>query len=154
VPIFSRRFGLWTRLYSRMLLEPTSGDMVTPTVSEIVVPVIDADAILQTPGIEVGAGDLSPTAGSVDVPMLTVPVDEEWEILECITDVTTAVSRLSVFIGGTRLYLTAATVGPITQNMRGYIMRTGDRFEMLATGSGSDSDKNLWVTLLKSDLST
>ena len=154
MPIFSRRFALWTRLYSRMILEPTSGAMVTPTVSEVVVPVIDADAILQTPTIDSGEGDLSPSAGSLDVTMLTVPDDKEWDMIQVFTDATSAVSRLGIRIGGTGMYLTTSGSGPFDVNLRDYVMRAGDRLFMLSTGSGGDSARVIRVAYLESDLST
>jgi len=154
VPIFSRRYALWTRLYSRMILEPTSGGMVTPTVSEVVVPVIDADAILQTPVVAAGEGDLSPTAGSVDVTMITVPTDKEWDMIQVFTDATSAVSRLGISIGGGQMYLTVSSTGPFDVNLREYVMRAGDALFMLSTGSGGDSSRNIRLAYLESDLST
>lgn len=154
MPIFSRRFALWTRLYSRMILEPTSGAMITPTVSEVVVPVIDADAILQTPVIDSGEGDLSPTAGSVDVTMMTVPTDKEWDMIQVFSDATSAVSRLGINIGGTNMYLTASATGPFDVNLRDYVMRSGDKLFMLSTGAGGDSARVIRAAYLESDLST
>ena len=154
MPIFSRRFALWTRLYSRMILEPTSGAMVTPTVSEVVVPVIDADAILQTPIISSGTSDLSPTAGSVDVAIMTVPQDKEWAMLQVITNVTAAVSRLGISVDGGNMYLTSSGTGPFDINLRDYILRAGDNLFMLSTGSGSDSSATIRAAYMESDLST
>lgn len=154
MPIFSRRFALWTRLYSRMILEPTSGAMVTPTVSEVVVPVIDADAILQTPIINFGTSDLSPTAGSVDVAVMTVPQDKEWAMIQVITNATAAVSRLGISVYGQNMYLTGTSTGPFDINLRDYILRAGDNLFMLSTGSGSDSSATIRAAYMESDLST
>jgi len=158
VPIFSRRFSLWTRLYGRMLLEPTSDANVTPLVSEIVVPVLDADKLLSTPYVRTAGGDLSGTAGSA-VTYFTCPDGEEWELITVVLPSTTGSSRLFINVknaegGRSNVNLTASATGESWLTMQGYTFQAADHMGMLTTGNGGDSDENMKLFYTSIDLTT
>lgn len=141
MPIFSRRFSLWTRLYERLLLEPTSDVQVTPMVSEVVVPVLNADAILETPTAGSASGDLSPSAGTF-VPFFTVPANEEWHLIELFTASFSAATLARVAFKDVNVNVTVSSTGAIDKNLRDYTLREGERVGLLTTGAGGDSDRS------------
>ena len=72
MPLFSRRFSLWRALEERLLIEPDPVGETTPMVSEMVVPVLSADLLLQTPTVNTANADLSVAAGT-PIKIYTVP---------------------------------------------------------------------------------
>ena len=145
MPIFSRRFSLWTRLYGRMLLEPTADVTVTPMVSEVVVPVIDADKILETPVISANVGnDLTGTSGTY-VAYFTVPSGEEWALISGKKSPTTGTTRGQVSIGGVTLDVLVDSTSAELIDYKTYILREGDSAGLTATGNGADSDRYLQI---------
>jgi len=158
VPIFSRRFSLWTRLYGRMLLEPTSDANVTPLVSEIVVPVLDADRLLSTPYVRIAGGDLSPSAGSI-VTFFTCPDGEEWELITVVLPSTSGSTRLWINVinaegGRSEVNLTASASGESWLSLQGYTFQAGDSMGVLTTGNAGDSDENMKLFYTSIDLTT
>jgi len=151
MPIFSRRFSLWTRLYDRLLLEPTGDVQVTPMVSEVVVPVLNADAILETPTAYTASGDLSASAGTF-VAFFTVPANEEWHLIEFYTDAFSAVTRARVAFTNANVNVTASSASGIDKNLRNYTLREGERVGLLTTGAGGDSDRNASLVYTVTDL--
>jgi len=151
VPIFSRRFSLWTRLYDRLLLEPTSDVRVTPMVSEVVVPVLNADAILETPKATGAGGDLSASAGAF-VPFFTVPANEEWHLIEIFTASFSAATLAVVAFTDTWVSVTTSGTGAINKNLRDYTLREGEQVGLLTTGAGGDSDRNMYMVYTVIDL--
>mgnify|MGYP006403061297 CR=1 FL=1 len=153
MPIFSRRFSLWTRLYDRLLLEPTSEARVTPMVSEVVVPVLNADNILQTNTAKAGAGDLSGTAGS-NVIYFTVPDDEEWQLIELFTSTTSSATAAVVTYKnpGVNVQVTTSSTGAIAKDLRNYVLREGETISLLSTGNAGDSDRNATLVYTKTEL--
>lgn len=149
MPIFSRRFSLWTRLYDRLLLEPTSDARVTPMVSEVVVPVLSADAILAVTKADNESGDLS---GSGYVPYFTVPANEEWHLIEFFTDTFTGQSRGRVKFIDANINITLASTGAIEKTLHGYILREGESIGLMSTGNGGDTDKNAYMVWTVTDL--
>jgi hypothetical protein len=151
VPIFSRRFSLWTRLYERMLLEPTPDARVTPMVSEVVVPILDADALLQTPTLPATVSlDLTPSQGYVVG--FTVPAGEEWELIYGRRSASAGGSEVQVNIAGVRI--SATTDGTTTEifNLRDIILREDDSIGMSATNNASDSGVSLIILYNTRDL--
>jgi len=149
VPIFSRRFSLWTRLYQRLLLEPTSDARVTPMVSEVVVPVLSADAILETPTAYGASGDLS---GSGYVAFFTVPANEEWHLIELFSDSFSGSVRARVAFTTANVNVTASTTSGIDKDLRGYILREGESVGLMSSGNGGDSDRNAYMVYTVTDL--
>ena len=150
MPIYSRRFTLWTRLYNRLLLEPTGGDRVTPMVSEVVVPVLNADKILETPAAAAQAGDLT---GSGFVTYWTVPEDEEWGLIQAFTDATTAATRFAIYFGSTFVNVTTSSTAAQDVNLRDWVLRVGDQIGMVATGNAADSSRYITLVYTVTDLS-
>lgn len=152
MPIFSRRFVLWQRLYQRMLLEPTSDTFTTPQVSEVVVPVLSADSLLETPTIQRNTGvDLSGSAG-VPVVVFTVPDGEEWRLVQYFNQSMTANTRQSIVVGGSALDLGDPTTDTTNRDMIGFIMREGDTLRLETTGNGGDSSRTTSVVYDKVEL--
>jgi len=153
VPIFSRRFSLWTRLYGRMLLEPTSDVRVTPMVSEVVVPVLNADKILETPTVsaEVSA-DLSPSVGTY-VPYFTVPQGEEWSLISAKRSPLSANTRVIIQVGGNNLEVLVDGAAAAVVNLRDYILREGDSIGQRTTGAGGDTSRGMVLGYSKISLS-
>jgi len=153
VPIFSRRFSLWTRLYGRMLLEPTSDVRVTPMVSEVVVPVLNADKILETPTVSsTVARDLSPGAGTY-VAYFTVPQGEEWSLISALKAVTSTATKVRIEVSGNKLTVwTEGTTGADVINLRDYISREGDSVGCETTGNGGDSSRGMTIGYSKISL--
>ena len=152
MPITSRRYSLWTRLYKRMLLEPTAADNVTPRVSEVVVPVIQADAILQTP---TAAGQVTKDlSGSSFVIYLTVPTGEEWLLCVVRRSTTTGVSDVQCEVTGVRQQLSSAESAGSVFYPTNIILRTGDTIGMSGTGNGADTARHLNVMYLMSDVAS
>lgn len=151
MPIFSRRFSLWTRLYDRLLLEPTGDVQVTPMVSEVVVPVLNADAILETPTAYVQSGDLSASAGAY-VAFFTVPANEEWHLIELYSDAFSAVTRARVAFTAANINVTGSSASGIEKNLRDYTLREGESVGLLTTGAGGDSDRNASLVYTVTDL--
>jgi len=150
VPITSRRYSLWTRLYKRMLLEPTSADNVTPRVSEVVVPVIQADAILQTPTASGGVSrDIS---GSGFVNYFTVPTGEEWRLSVISKPATVAVSDVVVVTQSDNTPLSVPITDAEILEPVFVLMRAGDQLGMSGTGNGGDTDRSLRILYLLSDV--
>jgi len=145
MPIFSRRFSLWTRLYGRMLLEPTADVAVTPMVSEVVVPVLSADRILETPVISpVTAGDIS-AGGGVYVPFFTVPAGQEWGLISGKKGSTTGNTRVMISISGEELEVLVAGTADAVVNLRDYVLREDDSVGLLSTGNGADTSRNFQI---------
>jgi len=152
VPITSRRYSLWTRLYKRMLLEPTAADNVTPRVSEVVVPVIQADAILQTP--TAGGQVTKDLSGSSYVAYFTVPTGEEWLLSVVRRVATTAVSDVICEVTGIRQQLSSSeTAGSVFYPVN-VILRTGDTVGMSGTANGGDTARHLNIMYLMSDVAS
>jgi hypothetical protein len=149
VPIFSRRFSLWTRLYDRLLLEPTSDARVTPMVSEVVVPVLSADAILATTKAENASKDLS---GSGYVPYFTVPANEEWHLIEFFSDTFTGNSRGRIAFKDSNINITLSGTSAIQKTLPGYILTEGESIGLLSTGNGGDADKTAYLVWTVTDL--
>ena len=143
MPIFSRRFSLWTRLYGRMLLEPTSDARVTPMVSEIVVPVLSADKVLETPTVsaEVTA-DISGGTGTY-IPFFTVPSGEEWSLVLVNTPTTAGNSKVQVRVNGNLINKTPASTSEQIVDMSGFVLREADSLGMRGTGNGSDTSRSM-----------
>ena len=153
MPIFSRRFSLWTRLYGRMLLEPTSSPGVMPQVSEVVVPVIQADALLKTPVADQSSVDLS---GGAKVAGWTVPAGEEWHLKVLVRYATSAASQISLEISGTSCTLVAqqtAQVIMLPNELNGLILREDDAILFYNTAQGGDSSITIQIIYDKVDLS-
>lgn len=151
MPIFSRRFSLWTRLYTRMLLEPTSADSVTPMVSEVVVPVLDADMILSSPAVADATVDLS---GSGYVTCFTVPTGAEWRLLTVYVGATLAATRVKVVIAGNEGNIEAASTSLRVVNLRDITLSEGDTLGAVATGNGGDSSRGFNLIYNTIDLTT
>jgi len=77
MPIPSQRFDVWARLYDRFTLEPSVGESGPPSVSEIVIPVTDADALVTD---RVRHGALVNLSGSGDIIAHTVPTGKRWVV--------------------------------------------------------------------------
>ena len=151
MPIFSRRFSLWTRLYERMLLEPTPDARVTPMVSEVVVPILDADALLQTPTLPATELlNLTPSQGYVAG--FTVPAGEEWELIYGRRGGSTGGSEVQVDISGVRISATTDGTSSEIFNLRNIILRVGDSVGMSATNNGADSGVSLLILYNTRDL--
>ncbi|HIA04198.1 MAG TPA: hypothetical protein EYN66_20260 [Myxococcales bacterium] len=138
MPIYSRRFSLWTRLYTRMLLEPTGADNVTPSVSEVVVPVLDADSILRSAAVAENSIDLS---GSGYVEAFSVPEGEEWQLLSVYLSPTAVATRVKVVINGTAGNVEAASTALRTVNLRDIVLSEFDTLGAQGTGDGADTGK-------------
>jgi len=152
MPILSRRFSLWTRLYGRMLLEPTRGPTPLPQVSEVVVPTLNADALLMVPTAQGTTLDLS---GGARVIAYTVPADEEWQLIEVTRVSTTAAAGMELTIGGVNVPIAGSTTLQIVLlagDMAGFILREGDTINALGTGNGGDSSRAVHCVYNKLDL--
>lgn len=151
MPIFSRRFSLWTRLYTRMLLEPTQADSVTPMVSEVVVPVLDADMILSSPAVADATVDLS---GSGYVTCFTVPTGQEWRLITVYVGATLSATRVKVVIAGDEGNIEAASTALRVVNLRDITLSEGDTLGAVATGNGGDSSRGFNLIYNTIDLTT
>jgi hypothetical protein len=135
-----------------MLLEPTSDARVTPMVSEVVVPVLNADKILETPTVSLTvAGDLSITAGTY-VPYFTVPQGEEWALISAKKSPTSVNTRVIIQITGNNLEVLTDGTSAAIVNLRDYILRENDSVGLRATGDGGDSARNLTIGYSKISL--
>tara|TARA_Y100000310_G_scaffold189694_1_gene189654 strand:+ start:1298 stop:1711 length:414 start_codon:yes stop_codon:yes gene_type:complete len=135
-----------------MLLEPLEADGVSPRVSTVVVPVLDADRILLTPTIAANAADLS-AGGSIYVPYFTVPEGQEWRLLWGARNLTAANSSYRVKVGGTDYPITnPGTVAQVGIDLRGLTLRAGDTAGMTSTGNGGDSDIAAYISYDRLDL--
>lgn len=72
----SRALEVWRRLYTRYALEPFPAS-VGPDVLKTIVPVTQADQLLQTP--EIREATVTSSAGNI-VTYHTVPAGERWEV--------------------------------------------------------------------------
>jgi len=153
VPIYSRRYALWTRLYKRMLLEPTPADPVTPSVSEVVVPVIQADRILTTPKAAQAVSNLTASAGTY-VAAFTVPAGEEWTLILYERPSTTGTTQYGVSIGGNEVYLEKEGTDESIHNVRDIILSEGDSLGLWTTGNGADSARYSYLVYNTVDLTT
>jgi hypothetical protein len=154
MPIYSRRYDLWTRLYNRMLLEPTGDATVSPMVSEVVVPVISADTILSTPtNSPTVSKDLSATAGS-PVNFFTVPLLEEWNLIIANRGGTSSNSRAVLSIGGNEIQLTTYSTSDAIIDLRNFTLRANDTLSLYTTGNAADSSRVMRVAYHLVDLST
>ena len=150
MPINSRRYSLWTRLYKRMLLEPTSADNVTPRVSEVVVPVIQADEILQTPS---STGSVSKDlSGSGFVPYWTVPKEEEWLLSVIARPATSGSCQIVIKIAGEETPLTPNAADVSIEQPRHVLMRDGDQLGMSGSGNGGDTSRAMRLFYFESDI--
>lgn len=153
MPIFSRRFSLWTRLYQRMLLEPTTDARVTPMVSELVVPVLDADSILRTYLAGFETIDISVSTSTV-VTAFTVPDGEEWKLITCVKPGTSSNSRVGVIMGGDNVYVSLASTSAQIIDLREYTLSEGMLITMQGTGNGGDASRSLGLVYSTIDLSS
>lgn len=78
----SKQFELWQRMYERFQLEPLPAGLVdAPGVSQIIVPMTDADELISSPGarltvsVAVGAGVAGMTVAD------TVPTGRRWKLI-------------------------------------------------------------------------
>ena len=150
MPIFSRRYSLWTRLYDRMLLEPTPDARVTPMVSEVVVPILDADALLQTPTLPAQVSkDIS---GTAYVPYFTVPAGEEWELIQGSRGGTTGTTEVTIKISGNTLRVSDHQTAGENFDLRDIILREDDSIGMLGTDNGGDTSRNMTILYNSRDL--
>jgi hypothetical protein len=137
--LFSRRFSLWRALEDRLLLEATPASETTPMVSEVVVPVLSADLLLQTPTVNTANADLSVAAGT-PIKIYTVPDGEEWRLVQYRRESTAANSVMFIEVGSAhRMGLDAGSTSEANLDMRGFIMRPGDSLGMEATGNAGDN---------------
>lgn len=72
----SRALAVWRRLYTRYSLEPAPAT-VSPDVSKTIVPVTQADVLLERPRSEIGAGTATATG---DLQLVEVPVGRRWTL--------------------------------------------------------------------------
>jgi len=136
MPIISKRFRVWEAIYDRFLLEPTQGSITTPQVSETVVPIIDADALLRVRSISNSNQDLS---GASFVTYATVPAGEEWALVAGHRAATIGSTQVSILIGGVQLRVTALGTGEEPFTLRNIILRQGDVVGMGGTSDGADT---------------
>jgi len=135
-----------------MLLEPGPADNVMPQVSEVVVPVIQADKILQTPTAS-GLIENNLT-GTSYVTSLTVPNGEEWFLCIIFHSGTAAPTSVRCVQTGVTQQLTSTTTSETLIYPTNIILRTGDTIGMSGTGSGSDTATKLSVMYLLSDVAS
>jgi len=155
MPIYSRRYALWTRLYERMLLEPTPDATITPMVSEVVVPVIDADAVLTTPtNSPTVAGDLSGSPAGEPVHIFTVPRLEEWHLVQLWRGGTSGSTRVVCSIAGNQIPLSGYGTTDVIIDCRNLILRTNDTLSLYSTANGADTARVMAVMYQLVDLST
>jgi hypothetical protein len=146
LPIFSRQFEVWRRLYERMKLEPSPADAVAPQVSEVIVPILNADLLLQTPTVPTTVtSDLSGTAGDLVIVNL-VPPGEEWHMIWIYREVTAGNTQLSLRIGGPIQHVSPLEKIEISKEIRGFVLREGDQVVIRKTGNGSDTAIDTMVT--------
>jgi len=72
----SRQLEVWRRLYTRYSLEPAPAS-VSPDVSKTIVPVTQADALLEAHRSEIGSNTAS---GTGDLEMASVPEGKRWTL--------------------------------------------------------------------------
>ena len=155
MPIYSRRYALWTRLYKRMLLEPTGDATISPMVSEVVVPVISADTILSTPTNSAGVNlDISASPAGVAVVFFTVPLLQEWDMIMAYRGGTTGTTRAVLSIGGNEMQISGYSTSDEIINLRNFTLRTNDTISLYTTGNGADTARLLKVAYRLVDLST
>ncbi len=140
MPFETKRFSVWTRLYERLLLEPTAGT-TTPSVSELIVPTVDADQLLTTPTITNTAGVNISAAAGTEVAFHTVPRGEEWVPHYANKPGTTGNTTLIVVVGGVYQTLSVNNSAAIEsfEFKGGLTLREGDYIGLFTTGNGADT---------------
>lgn len=76
-PLPSKRFQLYSRLYSRFLLEPLPAVGSNAALSPLILPTTDVDELLRVPELELFTVAITSAVGFV---MATVPAGERWTV--------------------------------------------------------------------------
>lgn len=138
----SKRFTLWTRLYSRLLLEPDAlreGGLVG--VLPYVMVTLDGDALLRTPSAQNGGLDLRGASGNF-VAAGTVPANERWTLGMSQRGGTSSNSNAAVSVGGVVLNRSLPATPTEMVDMTGTVLDPGDAVGMLSTGNAGDNGNN------------
>ena len=131
----SIRFSLMDRLYRRYLLEPLPADQSMPlSVSPVVVPVIQADAVLVDPIFDDVTADIS---GGGSVVFFTVPQNERWMLQWIFRSASSSNTKVTLDVVGAPNNQPLSSNGTTEQRIdaRGMTLSTGDAIEMDADGA-------------------
>lgn len=137
----SKRFALMDRLYSRYLLEPhPAGQNVQLSLSPVIVPVVQADAVLQTNGID--SDQAINLSGSGWVTIFTVPTNRKWELVIAHKGASAGATRFGIVVSGIRLFW-IGSAAELDIDLRGITLAAGDYVQLDGTGQGGDTDISL-----------
>ena len=142
----SRRFDLYKKLGSKLLIEDESAQGIPPLVSRSVQPVVDVSGLLLVEDALLANGDLTGTIGDVVI-YHTVPVGQRWHLRWFTREIAAA---------GTHVVITKSVV-PVTFDITvntaaaqfgtfsGIIIEENDSVNLLATANGADTSIQLAI---------
>lgn len=136
----SRRYDLFRRLDSKLLLESGEARGFPPLVSREVVIVVDATDLLLDTNAENVSLDLS-GGSSAYVAYFTVPAGERWHLTWAVREATTANSHVEIRIAkdAVALQLTGDATAIAFFPMNIFTIDEGDSIGMIESGDPADS---------------
>jgi len=149
VALKSLAYNLFSRLYERFNLEPRPVEQIEqPSVANQIVPVTQADRLLQVLAPQSDTADISAAAGTLVV-YFTVPAGRRWTIISSLKEATTANTRIRATIGGTAMDIGPfGTAESVIVNSE-WILDQGDDIGLLTTGNAGDSNRRLVLQVLE-----
>jgi hypothetical protein len=140
----SKIFSLWIRLGSRFKLEDSPPTGLGARLGTTIIPVTQADALLQTLTINKIDLDLSGSAGT-NVTAFTVPSGKRWIIYHLHLLSTTGSSQFVLTGGGKTVRLTADTTGVHDLDTQ---LPADENWEVKCTRTGNGADGNRECSIL------
>jgi len=105
MPIVSRAYEVWERLYARYSLEPGAPPTSPPQLATWILPTTSADELLKA---ATGAIELTAISGNGVVAVATVPQGERWTLKSMFVSVASGLFNIEDF----RLYDSSEDVAP------------------------------------------
>ena len=156
MPLLTKRFAIWQRIYERYLLEPLNGAQpTTPQVSEVIVPVINADTLLRTPVMDAITLDLDVATGTLVI-AFTVPEGQEWELVQIDIDGTTANHRIRQTSAASAASINISLLTTSQEIIRDFyqprIMQRDDTIGVFGTNNAGDANRTISIYYNRIDL--